>query len=89
MDEVTPIRSCVLKAHLTRLVGVAGVALAAPAKHAVPEKAAQASNTSGYDPANTFVIIAPEEPPIANTRAGFPLYSHLQNRLRSLSPKKL
>ena len=42
------------------------------AKHpnATPESTMPARNTSGYAPASTFVIIAPEDVPTAKTRSG-------------------
>lgn len=48
------------------------MALGEPAEHAnaVPELAEPAAKTSGYDPARTFVIMPPDEKPMANTRAG-------------------
>jgi hypothetical protein len=35
-----------------------------------PMNAEPAANTSGYSAASTFVIIAPEENPVTNTRPG-------------------
>ncbi|KAH6840585.1 hypothetical protein B0I37DRAFT_437911 [Chaetomium sp. MPI-CAGE-AT-0009] len=57
-------------------LGEKGVADGAPRKHAcaTPEKAAPASNTSGYEPAITLVIMAPDEPPMTYTLAASPLY---------------
>ena len=58
------------------VVGEKGVAAGAPRKHAcaTPEKAAPASNTSGYEPAITLVIMAPEDPPMTYTLDASPWY---------------
>src|SRR3712207_694341 len=46
------------------------------AKHAngTPANAAPPAKTSGYAPSRTFVIMAPDDAPVANTRAGSPPY---------------
>ncbi len=75
--ELGPFLGRMLQAAGARLVGPERRRVRRTARGAgegVPEYAAPASNTSGYDPTRTLVIMAPDEPPMTNTLDGSTLY---------------